>query len=70
MRTLFQGTRFNTEKALKAYMTKIEKDLIDDYGLNDWRTALVRGLKACPGMNMSIVLNYRKSTSRTRDGRI
>lgn len=70
MRTLFQGTRFNTEKALKAYMTKIEKDLIDDYGLNDWRTALVRGLKACPGMNMSIVLNYRKSTSRTRDGRV
>ena len=41
-----------------------------EYGLNDWRTALIRGLRACPGMNMSVVLNYRRSTSRTRDGRI
>lgn len=70
LRELFQGTTFGTERALKAYLSKAEKDKTEVFGPNDWRTALIRGLKACPGMNMSIVLNYRKSTSRTRNGRI
>lgn len=70
LRELFQGTSFNTERVLRAYLFKAEKDKTDEYGLNDWRTALIRGLRACPGMNMSIVQNYRRSTSRTRDGRI
>lgn len=70
LRELFQGTTFSTDRALNAYLSKAEKDKTSVYGLNDWRTALIRGLRACPGMNMSVVLNYRKSTSRTRDGRI
>lgn len=70
LRELFQGTKFNTKRALSAYLCKAEIDKADEYGLNDWRTALIRGLKSCPDMNMSVVLNYRKSTSRTRDGRI
>ena len=70
LRELFQGTKFSTERALKTYLSKAEKDKTDEFGINDWRTALIRGLKACAGMNMSIVENYRRSTSRTRDGRI
>ena len=70
MRILFQGTRFSTEKGLKSYLAKVERDLVNEYGLNDWRTALVRGLRACARFNMSIVQNYRRSSNRNRDGRI
>lgn len=70
MRTLFQGTRFTTNQALKAYLKKRENDKTAEYGLNDWRTALIRGLRACPGFDMTVVQNYRRSAKRTRDGRV
>lgn len=70
MRTLFQGTRFTTDKALKAYLKKRVSDKTVEYGLNDWRTALIRGLIACPEFDMTVVQNYRRSTKRTRDGRV
>lgn len=70
MRALFQGTRFTTNQALKAYLKKRENDKTAEYGLNDWRTALIRGLRACPGFDIAIVQNYRRSTKRTRDGKV
>lgn len=39
-------------------------------GLNVWRLALVREINDCKGMNIAIVKNHRKSTPRTRDGKV
>lgn len=52
LRALFQGTKFTTDRALKAFLVRSEKNLTYEYGLNDWRTALIRGIIACPGMCM------------------
>lgn len=70
MRALFQGTKFNTDRALRAFLIRTETKLTGEIGLNDWRTALVRGLKTCSGFDMTVVQNYRRSTKRTRDGRV
>lgn len=70
MRALFQGTRFNTDRALRAFLISAETKLTKEIGLNDWRTALVRGLRTCPDFDIAVVQNYRRSTKRTRDGRV
>lgn len=67
---LFQGTTFKTERAMRNFLVASEKDKGNIFGLNDWRTALVRGLIACHGFDMSVVMTYRHSTKRTRDGRV
>lgn len=70
LRVLFQGTKFTTDRTLSAFLQRTVMNLTNDYGPNDWRTALVSGLISCPGMDMTVVQNYRKSTKRSRDGRI
>ena len=70
MRKLLQGTTFTSNAVLKSFLKKEESEKTKDFGLNDWRTALIRGLRACPGFDMTVVMNYRRSTKRTRDARI
>jgi len=70
LRELFQETTFSTDKVMKAFLSKTEKKLIKHKGINDWRTALIRGIRACPGMSITVVQNYRKSSKRLKDGRV
>lgn len=70
LRVLFQETKFTTDRTLSAFLKRTVMNLTLEYGLNDWRTALVRGLISCPGMDMTVVQNYRRSTKRSRDGRV
>ena len=70
MRKLLQGTTFTSDAALKSFLKKEESEKTRDYGLNDWRTALIRGLRACRGFDMTVVMNYRRSTKRTRDAMV
>jgi hypothetical protein len=38
--------------------------------LNVWRLTLVSGINGCKGMNIAVVKNHRRSTPRTRDGKV
>ncbi len=70
LREMFQRATFKTERAMRNSLVASEKDKGNIFGMNDWRTALVRGLIACHGFDMSVVMTYRHSTKRTRDGRV
>ena len=52
------------------FHVKVNANMILKSGLNVWRLALVREINDCKGMNIAIVKNHRKSTPRTRDGKV
>ena len=37
-----------------------------DYGRNDWRTALLRGMLACPAVDINVVKGYQKAKRRSK----
>ena len=37
-----------------------------DYGRNDWRTALLRGLLACPAVDINVVKGYQTAKRRSK----
>lgn len=48
-----------TNAGLRRTLTGIEKNLGLQYGDNDWRTAVIRGLKGCAAFDITVVENYR-----------
>jgi hypothetical protein len=68
---LFRGAAINSNKELKSYLEdrlmKYENgEYPYDYGRNDWRTALLRGLLACSSVDINVVKGYQKAKKRSK----
>lgn len=59
-----------TDAGLKRTLTGIEKNLDRQFGANDWRTAVIRGLKNCAAFNITVVDNYRNHPVAVNGGAV
>ena len=44
------------------------KDYICRYGLNDWRTSIIKGILDCPQLSISVIDSYRKTPNKANSG--
>ena len=52
-----------TDPELQFYLARLLMEITKMYGLNDWRTAIIRGLQSCPQFDIKIVNNLKSSIS-------
>lgn len=66
---LFRGAKVKTDAEVQTYLVNRlnEYQKPQMYGLNDWRTALLRGMINCPAVNINIVKGYQKAKERMKD---
>ena len=50
-----------TNTGIRRMLAGMLAALIPEYGDNDWRTAVVRGLMNCRAFDMTVVNNYRRN---------
>ena len=68
---LFRGAALNSDKELRSYledrlMKYEDGEFPYDYGRNDWRTALLRGLLSCPAVDINIVRGYQRAKRKRK----
>ena len=68
---LFRGAAINSDKELRSYLEdRLKKyengEFPYDYGRNDWRTALLRGLLACPAVDINVVKGYQRAKRKSK----
>ena len=68
---LFRGAAISDDEELRVFLQ--ERLMIYengeypyDYGRNDWRTALLRGLLACSAVDINIVRGYQRAKRRSK----
>lgn len=68
---LFRGATISSDEELMIFLQ--ERLMIYengeypyDYGRNDWRTALLRGLLACSAVDINVVRGYQRAKRRTK----
>lgn len=68
---LFREAAVSNDAELKVYLEDRLHKYEDgeypyDYGRNDWRTALLRGLLACPAVDINVVRGYQQAKKRSK----
>lgn len=58
----------NTDAELRMCLSSVQKSMEFSFGLNDWRTALVRGLIACKQFDINVVNNIKASAKPVNGG--
>lgn len=66
---LFRGAKVKTDAEVQVFLKeRLEKYKKPEmYGLNDWRTAILRGLIACHAMDIKVVRSYQTAKARMKD---
>lgn len=59
----FAYCNFTNGSELKAYLNVLLSQVQGVYEMNDWRTALVRGLMLCPQFNIAVVNNLKSKVT-------
>lgn len=59
----FSYCNFTKDTELKAYLNVLLAQMQGVYEMNDWRTALVRGLMLCPQFNIAVVNNLKSKVT-------
>lgn len=55
----FLGRNNLGSDGLEDYLEELHKECLKRYGINDWRTVVIRGLKICPDFTVDVVNNLR-----------
>ena len=58
---LLSTCQISSNGDLQIYLNEIWEHYKSIYRLNDWRTAVIKGLIECPGMDISVVKSYQKT---------
>lgn len=58
----------NTDAELQMFLSVILKSMEFHFGLNDWRSALIRGLIACKQFDINVVNNIKASVKPVNGG--
>lgn len=69
---LFREAKVNNNKELKLFLEDRLRIYENgaypyDYGRNDWRTALLRGMLTCPAVDINVVKGYQTAKRRSKN---
>lgn len=69
---LFREAKVNNNEELKLFLEDRLRIYENgtypyDYGRNDWRTALLRGMLTCPAVDINVVKGYQTAKGRSKN---